>query len=940
MSKQNARTPLLSTPGSLPGISEVGNDNMTTNLLQEVNNVDSNSYGSSGGESSNDTPSTEPTKNKLGALNGVFIPCCLNIMGIILFLRMGWGVGQAGILGTIAILAVAETMALLTVLSFSAIVTNGNMAGGGSYFMISRSLGPEFGGAIGILFYFAYAVGVSFYVVGFATEVQSTFYPDHDPLTVVRIVGTLGLFAALIISWIGAEAFAKFNTWFFVLQYGAIVWSIMSILSTKKLTMERLNNNLFPEFTDTMDGTKEVNSMCSGGMCNVQYVFAILFPAATGIMEGANLSGDLKNPSKAIPKGTILAVMAAIVTYLVLIFTLASGFERKELRTSMTVMQDAALISPYIVVSGILISALSSALGSLFGGSRVLQAIARDNLFPGLAYFGKGTAHGDEPRRAVVLTWVIAQCCVLVGNLDILAPVITSFFLISYALCNLTAFSLSVTGAPNFRPTFRYFSWHLSLLGFILCFGVMFYLNALNATVALVLLIGITIFLWFRHPATNWGDVSQALMYHQVRKYLLRLDVDAVEHSKFWRPSILLFVDDMRTDLIDFCRTLKKGGLLVLGNVLVGELEDLGEQSIEMRKNWLSFIQKRSIKAFPQVTVAPSLRVGYQFLMQGSGLGGLRCNTISLPFYNVVRVKELSQRDSVRNLKGPRSPSFYKDVGRVLKEGDEPTRKVIRSSSDIDDSLDAFEMGETKLFNNNSSKRSSNHQRHKSDQLRKVTGDIPVRDSGEYVGIIYDALMLEKNVLICRNFRDWSKVTVRGKKYIDVWFEDDWNGSHNDDKALMLQLATILTLKSTLKSKVAIRIFRLLNGIDDDNDDQIQKTLENQLSLARIPVSKVKLVRMLGENQNRAVVKGTKEYEVAFHELLLLYSNEDTSVIFLSLPSLPSKIMRKAYARGRDQDDAIRAGDAYLSSLERLTDNLSVALVRAGEKADMISTSI
>jgi hypothetical protein len=426
-------------------------------------------------------------------------------------------------------------------------------------------------------------------------------------------------------------------------------------------------------------------------------------------------------------------------------------------------------------------------------------------------------------------------------------------------------------------------------------------------------------------------------MYHQVRKYLLRLDVDAVEHSKFWRPSILLFVDDMRTDLIDFCRTLKKGGLLVLGNVLVGELMDLGEQSIQMRKNWLSFIQKRSIKAFPQVTVAPSLRVGYQFLMQGSGLGGLRCNTIALPFYNVERVKMLSQRNSVRDLKGPRSPSFYKDVGRVLKDGQEPTMKVIRSSSDVDDTLDSFEMGETKLFMNQTN--FTQNSSHKSDKLRKVTGDIPVRDSGEYVGIIYDALMLEKNVLICRNFREWSKVTTRGKKYIDVWFEDDWNGSHNDDKALMLQLATILTLKSTLKSKVAIRIFRLLNGIDDANDIHIQKRIEDQLSMARIPVSKVKLVRMLGEHQNNALLKGTKDYEEALHELLLLYSN-DTSVIFLSLPPLPSKIVRKAYARGNDQGDAIRAGDAYLTSLDRLTNSLSVTLVRAGEKADMISTSI
>ena len=175
MSRNSARTPLLSGPSDrmLPEISEASGEGGATNSLEE-GKVDVE-----GSELSmhDNTSASEPTKNKLGTLNGVFIPCCLNIMGIILFLRMGWGVGQAGVLGTIAIIAVAETMALLTVLSFSAIVTNGNMAGGGSYFMISRSLGPEFGGAIGILFYFAYAVGVSFYVVGFATEVQSNILP-------------------------------------------------------------------------------------------------------------------------------------------------------------------------------------------------------------------------------------------------------------------------------------------------------------------------------------------------------------------------------------------------------------------------------------------------------------------------------------------------------------------------------------------------------------------------------------------------------------------------------------------------------------------------------------------------------------------------------------------------------------------------------------------
>ena len=924
--RQSARTPLLPISESNPAGKYVSSS------VSHRQPFDQESQG----EYSMMKPA-ESIKNSLGTLNGVFIPCSLNIMGIILFLRFGWSVGQAGVLGTIGILAIAEVMAVLTVLSFSAIVTNGNMAGGGSYFMISRSLGPEFGGAIGILFYLAYAVGVSFYIVGFATEIQSTFFETSDPATIVRIVGSLALFACLVISWIGADAFAKFNVWFFVIQYGAIVWSICSILGGRGFSVDNLDKNLWSNYTNTNDGTMEVNSMCDGSKCSSLLVFAIVFPAATGIMEGANLSGDLKDPSKSIPRGTLMAVGAAILTYLALLFTLGGAFKREELRTAMTVLQDNAWpngkggklgVGGYIVVTGIVMSALSSALGSLFGGSRVLQAVARDNLFPGLSYFGKGTDHGDEPRRAVLFTWAIAQCCVMVGNLDVLAPIITAFFLISYALCNLTAFALSVTGAPNFRPTFRYFSWQLSLLGFLMCLVVMFVLSPLNSAVALILLVGITIFIWFRHPVTNWGDVSQALMYHQVRKYLLRLDENA-EHAKFWRPSIVLFLDDMKTDMIGFCRTLKKGGLLVLGNVLVGELADLGEHTITMRKNWLSFIQKRGLKAFPQVTVAPSLRVGYQFLMQGSGLGGLRCNTIALPFFQDQNYSP-SETAADQHLSGkartvPRSPSYYRDVGRTISDGHGPPLKNRSQSEDMEELFDQLSDG---LGEKNSLQRGNGN------ELRRVSGDLPVSDAGEYVGIIKDALTLEKNVIICRNFRNWSTSASKSKKYIDIWFEDSWDGNCSGDKALMLQLATILTLKE--KSKYEIRVL-VVGGKrkEGDHDYLIKQELELKLAAVRIRAS----VFMTYLKTEGEATRGTREYDHALHDLISSKS-ANTSMCFITLPKLPASIVRTAYSRESSDADAIRAGNFYLASLARLSEGLPVALVKAGEKADVISTSI
>ena len=187
--------------------------------------------------------------NALGTFNGCFIPCCLNILGIILFQRLAWAVGQAGISGVLLIFLLAESMAILTVLSFSAIVTNGSMRGGGSYFMISRSLGPEFGGAIGLLFYLAYAVGVAFYISGFSLAVRSSFFEDAPEYSANVYIGTVGLAAVAVISYIGAGVFAKFNIIFFVVQMAAILCGIFSILITSGhtiLDMKDTCNDNFP----------------------------------------------------------------------------------------------------------------------------------------------------------------------------------------------------------------------------------------------------------------------------------------------------------------------------------------------------------------------------------------------------------------------------------------------------------------------------------------------------------------------------------------------------------------------------------------------------------------------------------------------------------------------------------------------------------------------
>ena len=355
--------------------------------------------------------SVGPVHNALGTFNGCFIPCCLNILGIILFQRLAWAVGQAGISGVLLIFLLAESMAILTVLSFSAIVTNGSMRGGGSYFMISRSLGPEFGGAIGLLFYLAYAVGVAFYISGFSLAVRSSFFDTAPEYSANVYIGTVGLAAVAVISYIGAGVFAKFNIIFFVVQMAAIISGIFSILISSghinDIDMTDPCNDNFPYHKDSSlwdicfsNGTRLSHPQysasttssswsniksnwgmnfdyamdtvaCDGSTCDFHSVFAIVFPAATGIMEGANLSGDLKDPSRSIPRGTLFAVGFAVFTYAILTLSMGASYPRDTLRFDMDAYQDATFASGYPLLVGILVSSLSSALGSLFGGARV-----------------------------------------------------------------------------------------------------------------------------------------------------------------------------------------------------------------------------------------------------------------------------------------------------------------------------------------------------------------------------------------------------------------------------------------------------------------------------------------------------------------------------------------------------------------------------------------
>ncbi|KAG0231094.1 hypothetical protein BGW42_000511 [Actinomortierella wolfii] len=590
---------------------------------------------------------TKPA-SKLGTFSGVFIPSVLSIWGIILFLRFGFIIGQVGVVGTLTMFVVGYLIDVLTTFSLSAISSNGTVRGGGPYYLISRSLGPEFGGSIGLIYFLGAVLAGGMNVLGFVEPLVANF--GEATGTVYQVLpegaiwqfmyGTILLVLCTLICLVGAKLFSKTSLALAVVIFLSTVSIFVSFALVPAFTipernieytgfsLETLKDNLWPQFTT--DGP-------DGPMFNFQVVFGILFPACTGILAGASMSGDLQNPSRSIPRGTLWAVGSTFVVYTAIVILMGGSIVRATMHTDMNILQDISL-SPLFIASGALATSIFATLGSVIGAAKILQAIARDNLLPILTVFSQGTPKTDEPTLAVLLTYVLTQLCLFVPNMNAIAAFVSLSTLLTFAILNLACFLLKVGSAPNFRPRFRFFHWWTAFAGMILSVLAMSFMD-LGKTVLSGLLTSM-LFIWIHYssPPKRWGDVTQSLIYHQVRKYLLRLD-SRKDHVKFWRPQILLLVHHPRSEyrLIQFCNHLKKGALYVLGHVIVGDLRDLITEYRRQQSAWLKFVDVLQIKAFVNISVADSVRIGARNLLLSTGLGGMRPNIVVLGSFNMKR---------------------------------------------------------------------------------------------------------------------------------------------------------------------------------------------------------------------------------------------------------------------------------------------------------------
>lgn len=550
-------------------------------------------------------PTSQPEKQTgLSTFGGVFTPSLLTILGVIMYLRFGWVLGNVGLLGTLLIVTLATAITFLTGLSISAIATNQQVKIGGAYYMISRSLGIEAGGAVGIPLYFAQALSVGLYVIGFAESVSASF-PSLDEKAVGMVTTILVTLVAL------KSAKAAIQAQYIIM--GAIVLSLLSLLFGSPIEETSIEWWADPE----------------AGRESFWVVFAVFFPAVTGIMAGVNLSGDLEDPARSIPRGTMAAIGTGYVIYMALPVLLSLQAGAEALIDDPLVMRRIAFWGDAILL-GVWGATLSSAVGSILGAPRVLQALARDGVLPpSMKIFGQGHGPQDEPRIGTAITFAVAFVTVALGDLNLVAPILTMFFLTTYGVLNVTAGVERLLGNPSYRPQFRV-HWIWSFLGAAGCVAVMFLIDW-SATIAAIVIVGM-IFFWLerRELESAWGDVRSGLWLALTRTSLYHINTDP--DPKNWRPHLLVLsgAPTRRWHLIAFASSLTHNRALLTVSTVVPRDTMSTDRLRAMETSIHEYLDRNGVRGLVRITSATNPFEGAVRLVETYGLGPLVPNTIVL----------------------------------------------------------------------------------------------------------------------------------------------------------------------------------------------------------------------------------------------------------------------------------------------------------------------
>lgn len=542
-----------------------------------------------------------PEDRKLGTFVGVFTPSILTILGVILYLRSGWVVGNVGLRGAILIVVVANLVTLATAFSLAAIATNMRVGAGGAYYMISRSLGVEVGAAIGIPLFLAQAFSVTLYAFGLAESLQ-LLWPElpQRPIAAITI---------LVVSLLAAQG------------AGLALKLQLPIMGGIAISLVVLVVGVAQNAPDTVG-----LGGASGGE-PFWAVFAVFFPAVTGIMAGVSLSGDLRRPEKSIPFGTIAAVIVGFVVYLGVVVALAIAATPEQLVEDNLIWFTLAGSLAFLIFPGLWGAIFSSAVGSVLGAPRTLQAMVDDRIIP--RFFGRQVPRISGPGVPLLISLAVALGAVALGDLNAVAPALSMFFLTTYGMVNLVAGVERLTGDPSFRPTMGV-HWSVSLGGALGCFWVMYLINPLALGVAVIFEVGLYLLMRRRALVAPWGDLRRGALTTLVRSTVLQLR-RLPNDPRNWRPNILLFAGDVtrRPNLVRFASWLVQDrGILTVADLHVGSMPDLGPSVAQWKIELNRDLEDLGVVAFGEVDVVGAFVEGAVSVAQANGIAGIESNTV------------------------------------------------------------------------------------------------------------------------------------------------------------------------------------------------------------------------------------------------------------------------------------------------------------------------
>ncbi|XP_062565701.1 bumetanide-sensitive sodium-(potassium)-chloride cotransporter-like [Armigeres subalbatus] len=623
-------------------------------------------HGDSDAKDKKQEPDAEDTKPsgpliRLGWVQGVLTPCLLNIWGVMLFLRLSWVVGEAGIFDTMLIMILSYTVCVITTLSLSALCTNGQVKSGGIYYIISRSLGPEFGASVGVVFAFANSVNASMNTIGFCSSLNDLLASNgvkiiDGGVNDIRIVGTIALFVMVAICAIGMDWEVKAQNFLLAAILIAIGTFVVGAVMGPTGDVDRAKGFLGFSTAVVAANMGPLYRFSEGIQQNFFSVFAIFFPSVTGIQSGANICGDLKDPASAIPKGTLLACLVSAISYVGFSIIAGSVAVRDAsgnltdlvgvnftscdtvlnnchygLNNDYSIMQLIAASSILIYI-GCWAATLSTALTNLLSVPRLIQALGIDRIYPGLIFFSKGYGKHSEPYRGYVLVFLVSFAFIMIADLNTIAPLISNFFLASYALVNFCTFHAATVKPLGWRPTFRYYHPWLSMAGSVLCVAIMFLIDVVSTFATILIIFVLYLMVTYRKPDVNWGSSTQAAAYKSALNSALNLE-QVGDHVKNYNPQLLVLSGNPqhRPSLLNFANLITKNqSLMIVGNVVEEKLNY--KQRKALIQTGKQALNELKIKAFYNILDGLPFDENVRAMIQSSGFGRLTPNILMIGY--------------------------------------------------------------------------------------------------------------------------------------------------------------------------------------------------------------------------------------------------------------------------------------------------------------------